>query len=248
MPPALGRIIYFSNSGREEAGSAQPPPVRRLGRSAEARALGSETAGRLRGSGPGTYRRAVVMLAVSLKWRLGVVRRRPKGTEQRLLWGAEGATGGGSLSTRGPPVSWLAFVWVLEVSLWHSSWGLESGSLLPAPVSCSFLCILLWGPISLCSGYLPLSPPQLSALCLVPWGSLPRPGPPPCPDGYPYVSPVISVLFTHTCSLPPSPSLFRVPFSVVQCLHFSELLVPTPHGMCPQRAFLSSLFRQGTVL
>jgi hypothetical protein len=33
------------------------------------------------------------MLAVSLKWRLGVVRRRPKGTEQRLLWGAGGATG-----------------------------------------------------------------------------------------------------------------------------------------------------------
>lgn len=33
------------------------------------------------------------MLAVSLKWRLGVVRRRPKGTEQRLLWGVGGATG-----------------------------------------------------------------------------------------------------------------------------------------------------------
>lgn len=146
LPPALGRIIYFSNSGREEAGSAQPPPVRRLGRSAEARALGSETAGRLRGSGPGTHWRAVVMLAVSLKWRLGVVRRRPKGTEQRLLWGAEGATGGGSLSTRGPPVSWLAFVWVPGVSLWHSSWGLESGSLLQAPVSCSFLLHPSLGP------------------------------------------------------------------------------------------------------
>lgn len=43
--PALGRIIYFSNSGREEARSAQPPPVRRLGRSAEAPAPGSEAAG-----------------------------------------------------------------------------------------------------------------------------------------------------------------------------------------------------------
>lgn len=47
--PALGRIIYFSNSGREEARSAQPPPVRRLGRSAEAPAPGSEAAGRLQG-------------------------------------------------------------------------------------------------------------------------------------------------------------------------------------------------------
>lgn len=42
--PALGRIIYFSNSGREEARSAQPPPVRLLGRSAEAPAPGSEAA------------------------------------------------------------------------------------------------------------------------------------------------------------------------------------------------------------
>lgn len=41
------------------------------------------------------------MLAVSLKWRLGVVRRKPKGTEGRLLWGAEGATEGRFLSTLG---------------------------------------------------------------------------------------------------------------------------------------------------
>jgi hypothetical protein len=47
--PTLGRIIYFSNSGREEARSAQPPPVRRLGRSAEAPAPGSEAEGRLQG-------------------------------------------------------------------------------------------------------------------------------------------------------------------------------------------------------
>lgn len=59
------------------------------------------------------------MLAVSLKWRLGVVRRKPKGTKGRLLWGAEGATEGGSLSTLGAPVSWLAFVWLFGVSPWH---------------------------------------------------------------------------------------------------------------------------------
>lgn len=69
------------------------------------------------------------MLAVSLKWRLGVVRRKPKGTEGRLLWGAEGATEGGSLSTLGAPVSWLAFVWLFGVSPWHPPWFLESGSL-----------------------------------------------------------------------------------------------------------------------
>lgn len=69
------------------------------------------------------------MLAVSLKWRLGVVRRKPKGTEGRLLWGAEGATEGGSLSTLGAPVSWFAFVWLLGVSPWHPPWFLESGSL-----------------------------------------------------------------------------------------------------------------------
>lgn len=72
------------------------------------------------------------MLAVSLKWRLGVVRRKPKGTKGRLLWGAEGATEGGSLSTLGAPCLLACFclvVWCVSVAsplvfrIWVSSLG-----------------------------------------------------------------------------------------------------------------------------
>lgn len=106
--PALGRIIYFSNSGREEARSAQPPPVRRLGRSAEAPA----PAPRLRG-----VCREVAGLLV---WDLpagssdvgGVTQvAAGRGEAEAQRYGAETAVGcwrshwGGSLSTFGPTVS-----------------------------------------------------------------------------------------------------------------------------------------------
>lgn len=57
------------------------------------------------------------MLAVSLKWRLGVVRRRPKGTEQRSAVGAGGATGEAPSLPLVPAFSQPVFVRVLEVSL-----------------------------------------------------------------------------------------------------------------------------------
>lgn len=95
--PALGRIIYFSISGREEARSAQPPPVRRLGRSAEAQrrcsgfcgcrvAAGLQAWDLLAGSSDAG---GVTQVAA------GRGEAEAKRYHQRLLWGAGGATGDG---------------------------------------------------------------------------------------------------------------------------------------------------------
>lgn len=103
------RIIYFSNRGgrsRERPACARSASKQRGGAQSGAercRALGQR--------GPGS-RAGSAMLAVSFKWRLGVVRRRPKGTGPRGLGLALGPAGGrrpqGPLpapSPRGPPSS-----------------------------------------------------------------------------------------------------------------------------------------------
>lgn len=85
MPPllALGRIIYFSNSGGWRLGA---PSLCQLAQAArkrteERRAPGAQEAWAGCVPGPGPQGPEGAMLAVSLKWRLGVVRRRPKGTD-----------------------------------------------------------------------------------------------------------------------------------------------------------------------
>ena len=76
--PAPGRIIYFSNRGGR---SRECPAFARSASRAEKRGgARSRRAAGQRGPGP---RAGSAMLAVSLKWRLGVVRRRPKGTGPR---------------------------------------------------------------------------------------------------------------------------------------------------------------------
>ena len=93
---APGRIIYFSNWG----GRSRERP-------ASASSAGSSEE---RGAAPGVSgsrvlapRAGSVMLAVSLKWRLGVVRRRPKGTGPRG-WGWTGVRmeGGGRKALGSP--------------------------------------------------------------------------------------------------------------------------------------------------
>ena len=74
--PAPGRIIYFSNRGGR---SRECPAFARSASHAEKRG-GARSGWAAGGPGP---RAGSAMLAVSLKWRLGVVKRRPKGTGPR---------------------------------------------------------------------------------------------------------------------------------------------------------------------
>lgn len=87
--PAPGRIIYFSNRGGRSR--ERPAFARSASRAEERGGARSRRAAGQRGSGP---RAGGAMLAVSLKWRLGVVRRRPKGTGPRGLGLALGPAGG----------------------------------------------------------------------------------------------------------------------------------------------------------
>lgn len=117
QPPAPGRIIYFSNWGRAEAGSTQPLPVSAGSASAEEAGLRRPEA---RPAARPEGKRGA-MLAVSLKWRLGVVRRRPKGTER------PGA--GRPLPARG---------WALGLGTGRAlraAEGLDGGRRLPLPAS-----------------------------------------------------------------------------------------------------------------
>lgn len=163
------------------------------------------------------------MLAVSLKWRLGVVRRRPKGTEQTLLWGAGGATGEAPwcpylptcfcLGARGVSVTSLLGprIWVsslgtcqLLISL-NASLGLHLSSSLSTP------SLFVWSLRGL-SLFLVLLPALMAVLVSL-------------PSSLPYL--LTFPLFHPHCLCP------RVPFSVFRCLHFSELFIPTPHGTRP---------------
>lgn len=102
------------------------------------------------------------MLAVSLKWRLGVVRRRPKGTEQRLLSGAGGATGEAPSLPLVPmsPSLLLSGCSGCLCDIPPGTWNL---GLFPWHLSVAHFSVFFSGaPVSLCSGYFPLSPPHLS--------------------------------------------------------------------------------------
>lgn len=89
MPPLLapGGLSILA-TGEGGAGSAQPLPVAQAAPRNAAQHRAAQAAG------PWAPRAGSVMLAVSLKWRLGVVRRRPKGMGPRGLGLDPGLDGG----------------------------------------------------------------------------------------------------------------------------------------------------------
>lgn len=144
---APGRIIYFSNRGgrsRERPACARSASKQRGGarRSAERRRALGHWVPRPRAGG--------AMLAVSFKWRLGVVRRRPKGTGPRGLGVALGPAGGrrprGPLpapSPRAPPSSRF---WGLRPGVRALPWPAPRVS--TSPCLCLSLQLRLFGVLS----------------------------------------------------------------------------------------------------